>query len=146
MSNLQSSLVWKNTDTSFTAEEYSGAGEGELKWFCKTPFYDAPLFLKVQKFSKVTSLPLSQATPKQDQALRQEINAPFINRLFSLIFFKAHKRHSTPATLVWLDQHYHLTEGVIDDFVTMRKTIQPSEQMPLFNLAISNSEIKRCLP
>ena len=33
MSNLQSSLVWKNTDTSFTAEEYSGAGEGDLKRF-----------------------------------------------------------------------------------------------------------------
>ena len=31
MSNLQSSLLWKNTDTSFTAEEYSGAGEGEMK-------------------------------------------------------------------------------------------------------------------
>ena len=25
---------------------------------------------------------------------------------------EGHKRHSTPATLVWLDQHYHLTEGI----------------------------------
>ena len=22
------------------------------------------------------------------------------------------KRHSTPATLVWMDEHYHLVEGV----------------------------------
>ena len=87
MSNLQSSLVWKNTDTSFTAEEYSGAGEGEMKWFCKTPFYDAPLFLKVQKFSKVTSLLPFQATPKQDQALRQEINAPYVNRFIFINIF-----------------------------------------------------------
>ena len=38
MGNLQSSLLWKNTDTSFAAEEYSGA-EGELKTFWNTPLF-----------------------------------------------------------------------------------------------------------
>ena len=37
---------------------------------------------------------------------------PVSNMAFSIDTTSTNKRHSTPATLIWMDQHYHLSEGV----------------------------------